>query len=228
MCVVIFTNHHFVPEHQPLAELVSFCNSCSFLKTERFFNFFAVFFGDSITDWFDRDGTATWNNYYGSLLAANVAVAGDRTQTTIDRINGGNIDNYNIETAVLMIGTNDLSGGLEVQYVADKTLEIINLIKEHNPEVKVLLLGIFPRNGEAIHTNIRAVNELTSQYANGEDIFYLDMSSKFENGLGVVKPELYTDGLHLSAAGYVEWARTMAPQFNQIYAPSYRGKVGKL
>jgi lysophospholipase L1-like esterase len=68
--------------------------------------------------------------------------------------------------------------------------------------VKVLLLGIFPRNGEEIATRIRAVNAITSQFADGSSVFYLDMAPQFENGLGVVKPELYTDGLHLTAAGY--------------------------
>jgi hypothetical protein len=39
------------------------------------------------------------------------------------------VDAYNIETAVLMIGTNDLSGNLEVEFVAEQTMAIINLIK---------------------------------------------------------------------------------------------------
>lgn len=115
-----------------------------------------------------------------------------------------------------MTGTNDLALKYEVQYVADKTLEIINLIKDRSPGVKIIFLGILPRNGESIHGSIRAANALTSQYANGEDIFDSDMSHQFENGLGVVKPELYTDGLHLSAKGYQVWAETMGPLFNLL------------
>ena len=54
------------------------------------------------------------------------------------------------------------------------------------------------------------------------------MEDAFSYDLGMVYPELYwTDWLHLSAQGYVKWAETMNPLFNQILHAPFHAKAGK-
>jgi len=188
-----------------------------------------VFLGDSITDWWKNDGIATWNQFYEPLGSVNTGVAGDRTSTIINRINNeGIINNLNAYMAVLKIGTNDLSGNVPVQTVVENIGTILALIKDRNPGAKTLLLGILPRgDGDAgLHTRVREVNTLMANYANGNDVFYLDMEAQFSTGLGVVIPELYwADQLHLSSRGYEVWAETMNPLFNQILGSPFLAKA---
>jgi lysophospholipase L1-like esterase len=187
-----------------------------------------VFLGDSITDWWKNDGRATWDQFYEPLGSVNTGVAGDRTTTIIDRINNqGIIDNLNAYMAVLKIGTNDLSGNVPEQTVADNINTIISLIKSKNPGVKILLLGILPRGGSEIHSRIQTVNSLIARYANGNDVFFLNMEAQFSTGLGQVVPQLYWDDqLHLSSAGYVKWAETMNPVFDEILHSPRPAKAG--
>ena len=94
----------------------------------------------------------------------NTGVAGDWTNTVINRINNeGIIDNLNAYLAVLKIGTNDLSADTPAQTVADNIQVIINLIKAKNPGINILLLGIHPR-GDSLdginHNRVRNVNAI--------------------------------------------------------------------
>jgi lysophospholipase L1-like esterase len=187
-----------------------------------------VFLGDSITDWFDSEGIDTWNTYYAPLGAVNTGVSGDRTTTVIDRINNqGIINGLNAYQAVLKIGTNDLSGGTDEATIVNNIVTIINLVKEKNPGVRVILLGILPRGGADIHQRARNVNAMLARLANDSDIFFLDMDEQFSNGLGVVKPELFWDDqLHLSPQGYVIWAQTMNPLFDRVLNTPFDAKAG--
>jgi len=185
-----------------------------------------VFLGDSITDWWRNDGRQTWEQFYAALGSVNTGVAGDRTTTIIDRINGGMIDNLNAYMAVLKIGTNDLSGNVPVQTVADNIAVITGMIKQKNPGVRILLLGILPRGGSEIHGRIKTVNSIISQYADGSTVFYLDMEQQFSTGQGQVVPELYWDDqLHLSSAGYAMWAQTMNSLFFDILGRPFPAKA---
>jgi lysophospholipase L1-like esterase len=124
----------------------------------------AIFIGDSITDFFDSEGKPTWDQFYGPLGAINFGVSGDWTTNTISRIIvDGMLNGLSAQVAVLMIGTNDLSQDSPAAQVAENIQTIITLIKETNPGVKVLLLGILPRGDgwDGInHQRVRNVNGL--------------------------------------------------------------------
>ncbi|CAG7825112.1 unnamed protein product [Allacma fusca] len=178
-----------------------------------------VFVGDSITDWWRNDGRSVWDQYYENLGAVNVGVAGDVTQQTIDRINGGSLDGFNTRVVVLLIGTNDLGRGITEEIVYFQIGAILSLIQTKQPNANILLLGILPRGGEDIHRKIRTVNDRVRNYDNGRTIRYLNMEAQFSPGLGQVYQNLYWgDQLHLSTEGYQVWARTMADLFNQLYS----------
>ncbi|OXA47528.1 platelet-activating factor acetylhydrolase IB subunit gamma [Folsomia candida] len=176
----------------------------------------AVFLGDSITDAFDNgNGAPVWQQFYAPIGAINTGVGGDRTTTIIDRINNqGIIDGLGAHVAVLKIGTNDLSGGVPETTVAQNIGQILNLIKDKNRGVKILLLGILPRNGVDIHNRIRNVNAIIRGYADNLSVFYLDMEAQFQgDAIGTVPTDLFYDGLHLTLRGYEVWAETMNTQF---------------
>ena len=90
---------------------------------------------------------------------------------------------------------------------------IINLVKEKSPGVKILLLGILPRNGVDVHQKILAANALIGNYADNESVFFLNMGDQFSDQIGSLFPGMSDDGVHLSQLGYQTWSQTMNPLF---------------
>jgi lysophospholipase L1-like esterase len=84
------------------------------------------------------------------------------------------------------------------------------------PSTKILLLGITPREGD-LEEHVQAVNTLISKYNDDKQVFYLDMSDKFQDSPGKQKAGLYTDASHFTKEGYQVWYETMEPLFNKLY-----------
>lgn len=175
-----------------------------------------VFLGDSITHFWVQNGAQLWSQYYEPLGSINTGWPGDWSFDVINKINTGLIDNYNPRLVVLLIGTNDLGGDGTETSVHSNVGTVIDLVQARNPGVKVLLLGILPRVGVAVHQKIRNANTLLATYGDNESIFYLDMESWFSNGLGSLLPGMSEDGVHLSQLGYLTWTQAMNPLFFAI------------
>src|SRR5258706_9287560 len=113
-----------------------------------------LFVGDSITDWFYwplRGGEATggkvWEANFAPLKAADFAIAGDSTQGALWRMQNGELEGFKAKLIVLMLGTNNINRN-PVDEIVDGDRLIIEEFKKRQPQAKVLLLGIFPRNAD--------------------------------------------------------------------------------
>ena len=63
-----------------------------------------VFLGDSITDFWQEEGSNVWNQHYGNRHAFNYGIRGDRTEHVIWRIDNREFDNVKANVVVLLIG----------------------------------------------------------------------------------------------------------------------------
>ena len=80
-----------------------------------------------------------------------------------------------------------------------------------------MLLGILPRQNDWFCGRIARINSLIKDADNGKTVRYLDMKDQFLAGPGKVKAELYNgDQLHLVAAGYEVWHKTMQSLFDEM------------
>ncbi len=90
-------------------------------------------------------------------------------------------------------------------------------LRERLPNMKILVLGVLPRNNEELTSRTSAINNVLQRLDNGKTIRYLDMKDHFYRGGNDFVTELYTsDLLHLSAAGYRKWAEVMDPLFKEM------------
>jgi lysophospholipase L1-like esterase len=173
-----------------------------------------LFMGDSITDFWRRQGSNVWEKYYAPRHAANFGISGDRTEHVLWRIEHGELDGLHPKVVVLMIGTNnsntnspeDISAGIKL---------ILNDIHTKCPESKVLLLAVFPRNRtndtpEQIETN-KQVNERIVKFADGETVRFLSINDKLVGPDGKVPKDIMPDYLHPGEKGYQIWADAMEP-----------------
>ena len=167
-----------------------------------------LFIGDSITQGWEGAGKAVWSEKYGKRNAVNLGIGGDRTQHVLWRLDNGNIDGIKPKLAVLMIGTNN-SGQNTSEQIAEGITAIVTKLRDKLPETKVLILAVFPRGADGTNKN-RMVNEganqIVAKLADGKNIEYLDIGSKFLDDKGGLSKEVMPDLLHLNPASYQTWA----------------------
>ncbi len=104
-----------------------------------------IFLGDSITQGWE--GQKAWQDHFNSFKPVNLGIGGDQTGHVLWRITDGHeIDNLKPKAAVIMIGTNN---GHTAQQIAGGIQAIVEELKRQKPEIKILLLGVFPRGSSA-------------------------------------------------------------------------------
>lgn len=182
-------------------------------------NYDIEFIGDSITDFWEREGAEVWKEFYGHYKTINLGVGADRTQHVLWRLQNGQLDGINAKVAVVLIGTNNSknSDNSELEIV-EGISTILNEIKNRQPHTKILLLGIFPQ-GQTFNerrVKIQRVNQALAKLDDGKTVFYLDIGSKFIGKDGEISNSIMPDGTHLSEAGYRIWAASMDSLLQQL------------
>ena len=181
----------------------------SFVEIAQKGNIDLLFVGDSITDlWRNAprgggtsgplSGLAVWNETFGKLNAANFGISGDTTQGVLWRMQNGELEGFKAKLIVLMLGTNNINRNPNDDIVEGDRL-IVEEFKKRQPQAKVLILGIFPRNAAAdnpLRTAIKEINSKLAKLADNKQIFYMDIGDKFLTADGTLTAEVMSDALH--------------------------------
>jgi lysophospholipase L1-like esterase len=124
-----------------------------------------IFLGDSITHGWE--GQKAWQEYFGSFKPVNLGISGDQTGHVLWRITEGHeLDHLKPKAAVIMIGTNNTFGH-SAEQIAGGIKTIVEELKKRKPDIKILVLGVFPRGNsgdaerslEQITESIKPINE---------------------------------------------------------------------
>ena len=174
--------------------------------------------GDSITHGWEGSGREVWQKYYGNRNAVNLGIGGDRTQHVLWRLENGNIEGISPKLAVLMIGTNNC-GSNTPEEIAEGVEAIVKKLREELPQVKVLVLAIFPRGEDDTHpgrqVNMKA-NQLIAEQADGNMVHFLDINAAFLTKDRILTREVMPDLLHPRDKGYGIWAEAMEPTIAKL------------
>ncbi len=193
-----------------------------------------VFLGDSITYGWGKKGKEVWDQQWAPMKAVNFGIGGDRTEHILWRLQNGNYDGLKPKLTVLMIGTNNTGhqgremaehGGVLYNSSAEETAEgvaaILDTLKEKQPQMKVLLLAIFPRGADKadpMRQQNEATNQLIAKLADGKMVFFLDINQKFLEEDGTLSEEIMPDLLHPNASGYEIWAKAIKRKVKKLIA----------
>jgi lysophospholipase L1-like esterase len=125
-----------------------------------------IFLGDSITHGWENQREA-WQTHFGSFKPVNLGIGGDQTGHVLWRITDGHeIDQLNPKAAVIMIGTNN-TGRHSAEEIAGGIKAIVEELKRQKPNIKILVLGVFPRGNvndadlsvEQVRESMKPINE---------------------------------------------------------------------
>lgn len=161
-----------------------------------------VFAGDSQTDYFE------WGEYFEGITVANRGISGDTSGGLLKRID--QVTELNPKKVFLLIGINDIQQDIPVETIEKNYKEIIQAIKEANPETQIYVQSVFPVAGDLYENNqykrSKPINEtvakLNKKLVQLEGVTFLNIAEQFGNELA---EEYSVDGLHLSKEGYEVW-----------------------
>ncbi|HEY1188755.1 MAG TPA: GDSL-type esterase/lipase family protein [Gemmata sp.] len=186
-----------------------------------------IFIGDSITEGWEGNGKKVWAKEFAAFKPVNLGIGGDQTGHVLWRLTDGKeIEPLKPKLAVIMIGTNN-TGGHSAEQIAGGIKAIIAELQKQKPEMKILLLGVFPRAGgikkedtvapaAKLNPKIKQINNIISKFADDKKVFYKDIGDQFLNKDGGLERKVMPDLLHLSPEGY------------QIWADAIKGDIAKL
>ncbi len=191
-----------------------------------------VLAGDSLSLWFPSELLPT------ESIWLNQGISGETSAGLLQRLHL--FDATQPETVFVMIGINDLIRGARAETVLANQREIVRHLKSVHPRARIVIQSILPhgdryspdRSRDTVpqsylqlpalsdrlagvpNDSIRALNQQLAAMAKEEKVEYLDLSLYFSDTEGNLRPDLSTDGLHLSPQGYWTWA-THLKQFSQ-------------
>ena len=187
--------------------------------------------GDSITHlWENTEGTIfrsyahgadVWGKYYGSRRAMNLGFAGDRTENVLWRLDNLPLDKISPKAAVLMIGTNNVNRlSSTPRQTAEGVQAIVRKLRKTYPEMKILVLHVFPRGPDSENGKRKRVYELNSYLpelvGKEKNVTLLDIGDKFLNEKGMISKSIMPDFLHPNENGYEIWAKAMEPTVKKL------------
>ena len=102
--------------------------------------------------------------------------------------------------------------------IAEGIGAIVHEIRTQSPTSKILILAIFPRlaGPDPVRERLADASQRASQYADGENVFYLDIGNAFLEADGTLSEGIMPDFLHPTTNGYQIWADAIEPTLRRL------------
>lgn len=163
-----------------------------------------IFLGDSLTRRWE-DNLPLWEAYFAEYRPANLGVGGDCIENLLWRLENGEIDHFEPQLILLLIGTNNLARDRE-EVIIEGILEITRTIQRKCPKAKLVVLGLLPRekdeNGNDCQARIQKINKALSTRSRLGNYRYEYFGDKLLEKDGRIDKTIMPDGLHLNEEGY--------------------------
>ncbi|MEH2022183.1 SGNH/GDSL hydrolase family protein [Nostoc sp.] len=161
-------------------------------------NHLSILVGDSLSMWFPREKLPA------GKLWLNQGISGDTSSGVLKRL--GVFSATRPDVIYIMAGINDLRKGASDETILRNYRRIIRRLRQTHPKAKIIVESILPtRLPKLSNSRIRQINIQLTVIAKQEGASYLNIYSWFTDMEGNLRPELTTDGLHLSQEGYDVW-----------------------
>lgn len=173
------------------------------------------FVGNSLTYW------GNWVTLTNDSLCKNYGIGGNTTRDILNRISP--IVDENPCAIFLMIGINDIRRNYKTQNIEQNISTIVKTLKRRLPYTSIYLQSILPVNPDisdiVSSANIPIIIEINNwlpDFCTKESITFINLYPYFCGENNKLKPELSTEGLHLSEKGYETWASCLKPYLLKI------------
>jgi lysophospholipase L1-like esterase len=167
-----------------------------------------AFVGDSLTE------GGRWQEWFPDVEAINLGVGADTTEGLIDRLD--QVAEYDPDTVVLLIGTNDVANRRAVEQVVRNIETILVNLRAALPDARILVQSVLPRGAEYAEF-VKEINRHVWQFAATVKAHYLDLWPVMALEDGELNPAYSQDRLHLNDAGYQAWLSELVPALERVH-----------
>ena len=171
-----------------------------------------LFAGDSLIDqWPDLE------SHFPGLKVINRGISGDTSRELLFRLKR-DVLAYRPSRIVILIGTNDLAEGISPRRIAASISRMADDVRRFGGGVPIILCRVLPRTKipGLFPDKIRALNgQIDSLAAKRKHVSVCDAFAPLANEDGSCREDLFTDGLHLNAAGYRTLAAVLKPSLSR-------------
>ena len=164
-----------------------------------------LFLGDSLTDYYNL------SKYYKNELVINSGIAGNSTDDILNDMYN-RVYKYNPSKIFLLIGTNDIVYGKDVNYITNNINKIIDLIRKKLPNCKIYLESLYPINNTnnlKVNHNVVAnrtndvINQINTKIKEIPNITYINIHDSLVDTNGNLNINYTVEGLHINDSGYI-------------------------
>ena len=136
----------------------------------------------------------------------NLGYGFDRIENVLWRVYHGELDGYEAEKVVLMIGTNNMGISSDHEIVEGLRF-LLSAIRERQPKASIKVMGILPRRE---HEDwVKNINRQIQTMADEENCLFSDAGPALLLPTGKIDESLFNDGLHPNEKGYQLIAKTI-------------------
>lgn len=150
----------------------------------------------------------TWETLLIPKGIRNYAYGWDRIENVLWRVYHEELDGFEAERIMVMIGTNNLHLNSDDEILEGLDL-LIRAIESRQPISGIVLFGILPRRD--FEERIVGLNIEISRLAADHRVKYGDLGGSFLNDEGNIDESLFSDGLHPNQAGYLKLRDELIP-----------------
>jgi len=150
----------------------------------------------------------SWKKIFTPLGVNNYAYGWDRIENVLWRIYHDELDGFEADHIITMIGTNNLHLNTDEEILEGLRL-LVTAIKRRQHKAKVTLMGILPRRDQ--EERIEQLNLQIAKITSNYNIAYADMGKAFLNEGNKIDESLFSDGLHPNAKGYKNLRKLLRP-----------------
>jgi lysophospholipase L1-like esterase len=171
--------------------------------------------GDSITHGWDNQ-SALMEKYFGRYKAINLGFGGDQTQHVLWRLDHLPFDKISPKAAMIMIGTNNTGNRANTPWmIAAGIKAIVEKLQKQKPDLKIIVLKVFPRGEKANDWLRLRVNEinfiLPELFVDMKNVEVIDINNGFLVEDGTLPKDIMPDFLHPNTKGYEIWGERLVP-----------------
>lgn len=158
-----------------------------------------IHYWGGVPDFSFQNGTKVWDEYIKSKGFVNLGFAWDRIENALWRVRHGELDGYETEKIIVMIGINNVDIDSE-EDIVNGIRFLLEEIRFHQPKAQIKLVGLLPcRNQEE---SVKSINKQLKRLAVQKGYFYSDLSNCLLLPNGRINETLFTDGTHPNEDGY--------------------------
>lgn len=150
----------------------------------------------------------SWETFLTPLGVRNYAYGWDRIENVLWRVYHGELDGFEAERIMVMIGTNNITLNTNEEIIEGLHL-LINAIKIRQPKAEIVLLGLLPRR--EYEQRIQILNVQIAHLSSEVSVKYADLGSVFLKEDNKIQESLFSDGLHPNEIGYRKLREMLTP-----------------